>query len=116
MPMIFNFLFSIFSKRNKISAVQDLEKQGRIIWYKLEHQLPYAHGSLAKDTIRLQKFSELVQNLTINQKQALKQWLENLVSRFNKAEKKENYREKERRLRWLQIYSSHLDVLNSQTP
>ena len=116
MPMIFNFLFSIFSNKNKISSLQDIEKQGRIIWYQLEHQLPYAYGSLAKDAVRLQKFSELVQTLNLQQKQALKYWLEKLVIRFEIAPKNEYHREKERRLKWVQIYSSHLDVLNSKTP
>ena len=113
--MIFNFFVSLFSNINKSSTIKK-EDLGRITWYQLEKQLPYAYGPSPKNEVRLKNFSELVETLNIEQKKALQYWLQLQVKRFKKQAKEETYREKEHRLRWLQIYSDHLQLLQKKTP
>lgn len=99
------------------SIAENEQKLGKKVWKKLNTKLPQASKITKKDNLRKKQFSKQLDKLCMKEVKALKLWLEQQIHDLKYCfpdlctSSEEKYQRK-----WLQIYSEHLQILNSKTP
>lgn len=102
---------NFFKKKFGLSSKAKLRK-GLQVWCDLNKLLPEASGATENDKVRLSLFSKKVAILSKREKECLKFWLEGQVHdyKYNFCEFCTSSQEEFER-RQLQIFESHLEVL-----